>query len=139
MSTKIRDKFLPVGSVLLLKGGTKKVMVTGFCSIAAENQDKIYDYCGCIYPEGYLNSNEICLFDHEQISEICFLGYENEEEKEFKSSLAEVVKDFEDSNIDDKIDFFNDNFKDDGDGAYEMDEEDSGNTENDGIENLDHL
>ena len=37
----MRDKYLPIGSVVLLKGGTKKVMITGFCSIAEENQEKI--------------------------------------------------------------------------------------------------
>ena len=108
----MRDKYLPIGSVVLLKGGTKKVMITGFCSIAEENQEKIYDYCGCIYPEGYLSSDEICLFDHDQIAEISFIGFENEEEKEFKESLVEVVQEFENSSADDKIDFFADNFDD---------------------------
>lgn len=137
MSIEMRDKFLPIGSVLLLKGGTKKVMITGFCSIAVENQDKIYDYCGCIYPEGYLNSNEICLFDHDQISEICFLGYENEEEEEFKQSLHEVRKEFEDSTIDEKIDFFNDDFNDAED-AYEEEEEDVTTSDNEDTD-LDYL
>ena len=109
----MRDKYLPIGSVVLLKGGTKKVMVTGFCSIAEENQEKIYDYCGCIYPEGYLSSDEICLFDHDQIAEISFIGFENEEEKEFKESLVEVVQEFENSSADDKIDFFADTLDDD--------------------------
>ena len=35
--------FLPIGSVVLLKGATKKVMVTGFCSIPNNNKNKIYD------------------------------------------------------------------------------------------------
>ena len=108
----MRDKYLPIGSVVLLKGGTKKVMITGFCSIAEENQEKIYDYCGCIYPEGYLSSDEICLFDHDQIAEISFIGFENEEEKEFKESLVEVVQEFENSSAYDKIDFFADHFDD---------------------------
>ncbi len=88
---EMREKFLPIGSVVLLRGGTKKVMVTGFCSIADDDNSKVYDYTGCIYPEGYLNSNQICLFDHEQIEQICYLGYEDEEEKEFKVSLLDIV------------------------------------------------
>lgn len=91
---EMREKFLPIGSVVLLKGGTKKAMITGFCSIAAEDKAKIYDYSGCIYPEGYLNSNQICLFDHDQIEEIFFIGYEDDEEKEFKISLNDVIKDY---------------------------------------------
>ena len=109
----MRDKYLPIGSVVLLKGGTKKVMITGFCSIAEENQEKIYDYCGCIYPEGYLSSDEICLFDHDQIAEINFVGFENDEEKEFKDNLIDVVQEFENGSVDDKIDFFEDHFDED--------------------------
>lgn len=89
-----REKFLPIGSVVLLDGGKKKVMVTGFCSISTDNKTRVYDYSGCIYPEGYLSSNQICLFDHEQIEEIYFIGYENEEEEEFKKQLNEVFEDF---------------------------------------------
>ena len=121
------DKYLPIGSVVLLKGGTKKVMITGFCSIAEEHQEKIYDYCGCVYPEGYLSSDEVCLFDHDQISEICSTGFEDEAEKEFKSTLATVVSEFESSNVDDRIDFFEDHFdeenNDDDDGLDDVSDE----------------
>ena len=89
-----REKFLPIGSVVLLNGGKKKIMITGFCSIAADDKTRVYDYSGCIYPEGYLNSNQICLFDHDQIEEIYFIGYENEEEEKFKNQLNEVFEDF---------------------------------------------
>ena len=70
----MRDKYLPIGSVVLLKGGKKRAMITGFCSVAQENQEKIYDYSGCVYPEGYLSSNQVCLFDHDQIDKIFFEG-----------------------------------------------------------------
>ncbi len=95
-----RDKFLPIGSVVLLSGGTKKAMITGFCSISDDDKTKIYDYCGCIYPEGYLTSNQICLFNHDQIEEIFYIGYEDEEEKEFKESLKEVLKEYQNGEID---------------------------------------
>lgn len=95
----MRDRFLPIGSVVLLKGGTKKAMITGFCSIAEDDRTRVYDYSGCIYPEGYLNSNQICLFDHEQIEEIFYLGYEDEEEKEFKKSLEDVMTKFKEGII----------------------------------------
>ena len=96
----MREKFLPIGSVVLLKGGTKKAMITGFCSIAEEDKTKVYDYSGCVYPEGYLNSNQICLFDHDQIEEIFFIGYEDEEEKDFKKELAEIVIQYNNGEID---------------------------------------
>lgn len=88
---ELKDKFLPIGSVVLLKGGNKKIMVTGFCSVEGDNE-KIYDYCGCIYPEGYLSPSKICLFDHNQISELLYLGYSTEEDQNFKSSLNKLVE-----------------------------------------------
>ena len=87
----MREKYLPIGTVVLLKGGTKRAMITGFCSVAQENQEKIYDYSGCVYPEGYLSSNQVCLFDHDQIEKIFFVGYEDEEEKAFKDRLNKII------------------------------------------------
>lgn len=91
----MRDKFLPIGTVVLLKGGKKRAMITGFCSIAQENQEKIFDYSGCVYPEGYLSSNQVCLFDHDQIEKIFFVGFEDEEEKMFKDKLNKIVASIE--------------------------------------------
>ncbi len=91
----MREKYLPIGTVVLLKGGRKRAMITGFCSVAQENQEKIYDYSGCVYPEGYLSSNQVCLFDHDQIEKIFFLGFEDEEEKAFKEKLNKIVSSIE--------------------------------------------
>lgn len=91
----MKEKYLPIGTVVLLKGGKKRAMITGFCSVAQENQDKIYDYSGCVYPEGYLSSNQVCLFDHEQIEKIFFIGFEDEEEKSFKRKLNIIVANLE--------------------------------------------
>lgn len=95
MENESTEKFLPIGSVVLLKGGTKKAMITGFCSVAEEDKEKIYDYTGCIYPEGYLDFDQICLFDHEQIDKVYHLGYVDEEETEFKKELVKLSTKFE--------------------------------------------
>ena len=86
------EKFLPIGTVVMLKNGEKKVMITGFCSIADNNKSKVFDYVGCLYPEGILSSNQNCLFDHEQIEKIYFLGFSNEEDKIFKEKLFQIIK-----------------------------------------------
>ena len=91
----MKEKYWPIGTVVLLKGGKKRAMITGFCSVAQENQDKIYDYSGCVYPEGYLSSNQVCLFDHDQIEKIFFVGFEDEEEKSFKEKLNTIVANLE--------------------------------------------
>ena len=88
-----KEKFLPIGTVVMLKGGSKRVMITGFCAVEGENNNKIWDYSGCMYPEGFLSSDQTCLFDHEQIEKIYHMGLEeDEEEKEFKIKLNELLK-----------------------------------------------
>ena len=100
----MREKFLPIGTVVLLKGGRKRAMITGFCSVAQENQEKIYDYSGCVYPEGYLSSNQVCLFDHDQIEKVFFLGFEDDEEKAFKDKLNKIVASVENANGNTSVD-----------------------------------
>ena len=85
------NNLLPIGSVVLLKDGTKKVMITGFC-VKVQDQDKIYDYCGCLYPEGIISSEQNLVFDHSQIVKLIHKGYLDDEEKQFKEKLAEIVK-----------------------------------------------
>lgn len=92
------EKYLPIGTVLLLKGGKKRLMITGFCSYADENKTKLYDYTGCLYPEGFIKANQTLLFDHEQIEKIYHLGLVDDEEIEFKKVLKEIVKELEKNN-----------------------------------------
>lgn len=108
------DKYLPIGSVVLLKGGTKKAMVTGFCSIAEEDTGKMYDYTGCVYPEGFLDFDQICLFDHSQIEKVYHVGYVDDEEREFKKELVEIANKFETGEESTKT-FFNDYVNEDDD------------------------
>lgn len=90
---KIGKKFLPIGTVVMLKGGTKRLMITGFCAMQEKDKTKMWDYSGCMYPEGFLSSSQTCLFNHEQIEKIYHLGLaEDDEEKKFKQSLNGLVK-----------------------------------------------
>lgn len=86
------EKFLPIGTVVMLNGGAKRVMITGFCTIASDDNSTMYDYCGCLYPEGVVSSDKNLLFNHNQIAKIYALGYSDDEEKEFKAKLNEVLK-----------------------------------------------
>lgn len=87
----MEEKFLPVGTVVLLKGGKKRVMIIGFCAMAKEKEGKIFDYCGCIYPEGLMASNQTCMFDHSQIEKVFYKGLVDEEETEFKGKLNALI------------------------------------------------
>ncbi len=92
---KINEKYLPIGTVVLLEGAKKRVMITGFCAIEKNNPNKVWDYSGCIYPEGFLNSNQTCLFNHSKIEKISYLGLaDDEEEKMFKNKLKKIIKNY---------------------------------------------
>jgi hypothetical protein len=85
----IGEKFLPVGTVLLLKGGKKRVMIIGLCPSA---NDVMYDYAGCLFPEGVLDPEKTLLFNHDQIEQVFHMGLQDEEQKQFDTKLKEELK-----------------------------------------------
>jgi len=85
------EKYLPLGSIVMLKGGKKRLMVTGFCINPNEDPSKIFDYSGVIFPEGMISSDQTALFNHDQIERIDYLGLIDEEEKMFKIKLNELI------------------------------------------------
>lgn len=76
------DKYLPIGSIVLLKGGAKRIMIYGRQQKELKS-DKVWDYIACLYPEGNLNEEYMYLFNHNQIEKIFFIGFQDEEEIEF--------------------------------------------------------
>lgn len=97
MNTQIKPKYLPVGTVVLLANGTKRVMINGFCTMDANKPDKIYDYSGVLFPEGSLSSDQTLLFDHNQIIRVDHMGLEDNEEREFKTKLVQIAAAAEES------------------------------------------
>ena len=93
----MKERCLPIGTVVLLKGGKKEVMITSYCIFTTNTQikdgkeveaeKKMYEYGGCIYPEGILDSNMVCAFNHDQIEKISYMGYETEEQKQLSQVL----------------------------------------------------
>lgn len=88
---EIGEKFLPIGTVVMIRGGTKRVMITGYCSVEESEPEEMWDYSGCMYPEGFLSSEETCLFNHDQIENIYYLGLVDEEQEEFMTQLKEMA------------------------------------------------
>ncbi|MED0681370.1 DUF4176 domain-containing protein [Aneurinibacillus thermoaerophilus] len=84
-------RLLPLGSVVLLKEGTKRVMIYGRIQRQADN-NKIWDYIACLYPEGNIDPNQAYLFDHEQIDTVCFTGYQDMEEIMFNQEIQAFLE-----------------------------------------------
>lgn len=76
---------LPVGTVVLLKDSTKKIMIIGVLQRQINTeQEKIWDYAACFYPEGFMGGDKLFLFDHDQIERVFAVGYQDEEQFSFK-------------------------------------------------------
>ncbi|MBO1005987.1 DUF4176 domain-containing protein [Pseudogracilibacillus auburnensis] len=82
---------LPIGSVVLLKDGDEKLMITGRKPIVKNHQNEnVYmDYMACLYPVGMVNE-EMFFFNEEDIETICFKGYK--EDAELLSFITEWEK-----------------------------------------------
>ena len=76
------EKYLPIGSIVLLKGGTKRIMVYGRKQLQVGTSTE-WDYIGCLYPEGNINEEYVYLFNHEQVDKVFFMGYQDQEELDF--------------------------------------------------------
>lgn len=95
------DKYLPIGSVVLLKNGSKRTMIYGRKQLQVGTQtEKIeWDYIGCLYPEGNISEQYMYLFNHEQIDKVFFMGYQDEEENDFSKKLLSASKEKSQSNL----------------------------------------
>ncbi len=87
----IYEKVLPIGTVVILEGAQRKVMIVGYQRSQKDNPDKIYDYCGCVYPEGYVSPELTVVFDHKQIERIFSMGLQNDEEISFQEKLRTII------------------------------------------------
>ena len=86
-----REKYLPIGSVVLLKDAKKRVMITGFAAQSKETGDKMFDYMACLYPEGIFSLEQNLLFNHDQIDKIYYMGYVDEEWKKVEAKIKDIV------------------------------------------------
>lgn len=89
------EGLLPIGSVVLLEGGTHRVMVTGYAQRKVSDEEhKLFDYAGCLHPEGVSRPDQTVLFNREAIQRVFSLGYTNERSLAFldaaEKQLAEI-------------------------------------------------
>ena len=80
---------LPIGSVVLLKGGFKKIMITGIKAASSDEPNNFHDYIGVFYPEGFMGNEGNFLFNHDDINDVVFTGYNNPEREAFLEYLEQ--------------------------------------------------
>ena len=82
---------LPIGSVVALKEGKKKLMIIGRIQ-ENEKTKKLYDYAGCNWPEGYMDKDHCYVFNHEDIDCLYYIGLQDIEEFNYRFELDEKLK-----------------------------------------------
>ena len=82
-------KYLPIGSVVLLKDSKKRIMITGVKQKQVDS-DKVWDYSACLYPEGIIDQDRLFLFDNEQIALLYFIGFQDGESLAFLEKLGQL-------------------------------------------------
>ena len=83
------ERYLPIGSIILLKNADKRLMIYGRNQKDTGN-DNIRDYVGCVYPEGNIDLKHTYIFNHDQIEKVFFIGFQDTEEIEFNKSLIKA-------------------------------------------------
>ena len=84
-----KNRPLPIGSVVLLKGADTKMMILGYLKYGPFNRTDIYDYAACLYPQGYHSPEKTFVFNHDGIERVYALGYQDETQIEFADQLME--------------------------------------------------
>ncbi len=83
---KMENEWLPIGSVVVLKGGNKPLMIYGRKQFNSRTGHE-FDYVACFYLEGNFSADYNIFFNKEDIDKVLFKGYENELEFEMRKML----------------------------------------------------
>lgn len=79
-------EYLPLGSVITLKNGSKRLMIVGRLQNQIGSND-IYDYAAVLWPEGLVDSKHFYLFNQEDLDKLYYIGLQDMEEFQFRSVL----------------------------------------------------
>lgn len=87
----MNKNLLPIGSVVLLKGAKKRLMICGRIQTNVAT-DTTYDYSACYYPEGIIDSKNLFMFNNDDIEKLFFIGFQDGEELAFRKFIYEELE-----------------------------------------------
>ena len=76
------DEWLPIGSVVKVRGYKRSFMVLGR-AVLNDSDSRYYDYCACLYPDGYMGGT-LYFFNQDLIARVESEGYEDAYEKLYR-------------------------------------------------------
>lgn len=84
--------FLPLGSIIQLKGNAHKLMIISRGVVAyGEDTKGYFDYAACLYPEG-MQGEAFIYCNHDAIEEVFFRGFESEEDVPVIEAIHEALE-----------------------------------------------
>lgn len=85
-------KYLPLGSIVLLKGGLQKILIISRAlNVKNGGKEYFFDYGGVAYPEG-LVGDEMAYFNADKINKVIFEGYSDVEDENIIDTINTYLK-----------------------------------------------
>ncbi|GEM_PF-665577 len=85
--------FLPLGSVVVAKGGAQRkiLIIARGLALKVDGKMKFFDYGGCFYPDG-LFGTRILYFNREDIEEVLHEGYKDQDDKKQVDEINKWIR-----------------------------------------------
>lgn len=80
-----QNEWLPIGSVVLMDGGSRAVTITG-CMLREESGE-LWDYIGVPHPQGRSGPGSLMVFNRGDIARVVALGYMDPDGDRFLAEL----------------------------------------------------
>ena len=68
------DNMLNIGTIVRIRGSVPLIMIIGYSHV---KNNVLYDYIGCLYPVGILDTSSCLVFNSDDIKEVIENGYSN--------------------------------------------------------------
>lgn len=82
---------LPLGTVVVLEGGVKKVMIIARgVAVKKDEELQYFEYGGCLYPEGLLGE-QLLNFNNENIVKVVAQGFQDEDDELMQNNLNQWI------------------------------------------------
>lgn len=82
---RIHGEWLPIGSVVLMDGGSRAVTIAG-CMLR-DQAGEMWDYVGVPHPQGWSGPGSLMLFNRRDIARVLALGYMSPDGDRFCAEL----------------------------------------------------
>lgn len=81
---------LPLGSLVIIKGALKKLMIVNRANVVADNY---FDYGAILYPEGMIDEN-LAYFNQEDILKIVSKAYSDDDDELMVEQLLQAKEEY---------------------------------------------